>query len=320
MSSQTGHPERALDQLIPIAHRISDAINTVIEGKPETVRLALTVLLAEGHVLIEDVPGVGKTLMAKALARSIDCSVRRVQFTPDLLPSDIVGTRIFDQRSSEFVTVRGPLFANVVLADEINRAPAKVQSALLEGMQERRATIGPDTLPLPRPFAVLATMNPYDADGTYALPLAQLDRFLLNVRVGYPSREEERTIVDRFSATAAEPERDVATLADVERWQAGVRAVHLNERVRDYAVDLVRATRGAKYVASGASPRAALALTILARARAYLDGRSFAVPDDVRELAPGVLRHRVAFDYRLAIDGGDGDTVLAEIVAGVPAP
>jgi MoxR-like ATPase len=237
-----------------------------------------------------------------------------------LLPSDIIGTRVFDQRSGEFVTVRGPLFANIVLADEINRAPAKVQSALLEGMQERRATIGPDTLPLPRPFAVLATMNPFDADGTYALPLAQLDRFLLNVRVGYPSREDERSIVDRFSAATAEPERDIATLADVERWQVEVRAVHLNDRVRDYAVDLVRATRGARYVASGASPRAALALAILARARAYLDGRSFAVPDDVRELAPGVLRHRVAFDYRLAIDGGDGDTVLAEIVASVPAP
>jgi MoxR-like ATPase len=296
------------------------ALARTIVGQTEVVDALVMALLSDGHVLLEGMPGVAKTLACRALAAAVGGVFKRVQFTPDLLPSDIVGTRIFDQRSGEFVTVRGPLFANVVLADEINRAPAKVQSALLEGMQERRATIGPDTLPLPRPFAVLATMNPYDADGTYALPLAQLDRFLLNVRVGYPSREEERTIVDRFSATAAEPERDVATLADVERWQAGVREVHLNERVRDYAVDLVRATRGAKYVASGASPRAALALTILARARAYLDGRSFAVPDDVRELAPGVLRHRVAFDYRLAIDGGDGDTVLAEIVAGVPAP
>jgi MoxR-like ATPase len=207
-----------------------------------------------------------------------------------------------------------------VLADEINRAPAKVQSALLEGMQERRATIGPETFDFPRPFAVLATMNPFDADGTYALPLAQLDRFLLNVRVGYPSLEAERAIVERFSAAPAELARNVASLADVERWQRDVRAVHVSDRVRDYAVDLVRATRGARYVASGASPRAALALAILARARAYLDGRTFAVPDDVRELAPGVLRHRVAFDYRLAIDGGDGDAVLAELVAGVPAP
>jgi MoxR-like ATPase len=299
---------------------VRDALARTIVGQREVVDALVMGLLADGHVLLEGMPGVAKTLACRALAAAVGGVFKRVQFTPDLLPSDIVGTRIFDQRSGEFVTVRGPLFANIVLADEINRAPAKVQSALLEGMQERRATIGPDTLSLPRPFAVLATMNPFDADGTYALPLAQLDRFLLNVRVGYPSREDERTIVDRFSASTAEPERDTATLADVERWQRDVRAVHLNERVRDYAVDLVRATRGAKYVASGASPRAALALTILARARAYLDGRSFAVPDDVRELAPGVLRHRVAFDYRLAIDGGDGDTVLAEIIASVPAP
>jgi MoxR-like ATPase len=301
-------------------HEVRDALARTIVGQREVVDALVMGLLADGHVLLEGMPGVAKTLACRALAAAVGGIFKRVQFTPDLLPSDIIGTRVFDQRSGEFVTVRGPLFANIVLADEINRAPAKVQSALLEGMQERRATIGPDTLPLPQPFAVLATMNPFDADGTYALPLAQLDRFLLNVRVGYPSREDERAIVDRFSAAAAEPERDIATLADVERWQVGVRAVHLNDRVRDYAVDLVRATRGARYVASGASPRAALALAILARARAYLDGRSFAVPDDVRELAPGVLRHRVAFDYRLAIDGGDGDSVLAEIVASVPAP
>jgi len=301
-------------------HDVRDALARTIIGQREVVDALVLALLADGHVLLEGMPGVAKTLACRALAAAVGGNFKRVQFTPDLLPSDIIGTRIFDQRSGEFVTVRGPLFANIVLADEINRAPAKVQSALLEGMQERRATIGPDTLALPRPFAVLATMNPFDADGTYALPLAQLDRFLLDVRVGYPSREDERAIVSRFSAAEAEPERDVASLADVERWQVDVRAVHLNERVRDYAVDLVRATRGARYVASGASPRAALALAILARARAYLDGRSFAVPDDVRELAPSVLRHRIAFDYRLAVDGGDGDAVLAEIVASVPAP
>lgn len=301
-------------------HAVREALARTIVGQREVVDALVMALLADGHVLLEGMPGVAKTLACRALAAAVGGNFKRVQFTPDLLPSDIVGTRIFDQRSGDFVTVRGPLFANIVLADEINRAPAKVQSALLEGMQERRATIGPDTLHLPRPFAVLATMNPFDADGTYALPLAQLDRFLLNVRVGYPARDDERAIVDRFSADPAEPECDVAALADVERWQGEVRAIHLNERVRDYAVDLVRATRGARYVASGASPRAALALAILARARAYLDGRSFAVPDDVRELAPGVLRHRVAFDYRLAIDGGDADAVLAGIVASVPAP
>jgi MoxR-like ATPase len=296
------------------------ALERTVVGQREVVDALVMGLLADGHVLLEGMPGVAKTLACRALAAAVGGDFKRIQFTPDLLPSDIVGTRIFDQRSGDFRTVRGPLFANVVLADEINRAPAKVQSALLEGMQERRATIGPETFAFPHPFAVLATMNPYDADGTYALPLAQLDRFLLNVRVGYPSRAAELSIVERFSAAPAEPERDVATLDDVERWQRAVREVHLSERVRDYAVDLVRATRGTRYVASGASPRAALALAILARARAYLDGRTFAVPDDVRELAPGVLRHRVAFDYRLAIDGGDGDAVLAEIVASVPAP
>jgi MoxR-like ATPase len=296
------------------------ALAQTIVGQAEVVDALVMALLSDGHILLEGMPGVAKTLACRALAAAVGGDFKRVQFTPDLLPSDIIGTRIFDQRTGEFATMRGPLFANIVLADEINRAPAKVQSALLEGMQERSATIGLETFRFPRPFAVLATMNPFDADGTYALPLAQLDRFLLNVRVGYPGRDDERTIVERFSAAAAIPETNVATLADVERWQADVRAVHVNEKVRDYAVDLVRGTRSARYVASGASPRAALALAILARARAYLDGRSFAMPDDVRELAPGVLRHRVAFDYKLSIDGGDGDTVLAEIIASVPAP
>jgi MoxR-like ATPase len=299
---------------------VRDALAQTVVGQAEVVDALVMALLADGHILLEGMPGVAKTLACRALAAAVGGNFKRVQFTPDLLPSDIVGTRIFDQRSGDFVTMRGPLFANIVLADEINRAPAKVQSALLEGMQERSATIGLETFAFPRPFAVLATMNPFDADGTYALPLAQLDRFLLNVRVGYPGRDDERTIVERFSAATAEPKENIATLADVERWQRDVRTVHLNDRVRDYAVDLVRATRGAKYVASGASPRAALALAILARSRAYLDGRTFAMPDDVRELAPGVLRHRVAFDYRLSIDGGDGETVLADIIASVPAP
>jgi MoxR-like ATPase len=299
---------------------VREALAHTIVGQTEVVDALVMALLADGHILLEGMPGVAKTLACRALAAAVGGDFKRVQFTPDLLPSDIIGTRIFDQRSGDFATLRGPLFANIVLADEINRAPAKVQSALLEGMQERSATIGLETYPFPRPFAVLATMNPFDADGTYALPLAQLDRFLLNVRVGYPGLADERTIVERFSSEAAIPQANVATLADVVRWQGEVRAVHVNEKVRDYAVDLVRATRTARYVASGASPRAALALAILARARAYLDGRSFAIPDDVRELAPGVLRHRVAFDYKLAIDGGDGDAVLSEIIASVPAP
>jgi MoxR-like ATPase len=299
---------------------VRDALQRTIVGQREVVESLVLALVADGHVLLEGMPGVAKTLACRALAAAVGGAFKRVQFTPDLLPSDIVGTRIFDQRAGEFVTVRGPIFANVVLADEINRAPAKVQSALLEGMQERRATIGPETLPFPRPFAVLATMNPFDADGTYALPLAQLDRFLLNVRVEYPTREEELTIVDRFGAAEPELAYGVASLNDVQRWQLDAREVHLDERVRDYAVDVVRATRGAPYLSSGASPRAALALANLARAHAYLDGRSFALPDDVRTLAPAVLRHRVVFDHRLAVEGGDGEEILRRIVAGVPAP
>ena len=296
------------------------AIAATIVGQREVLDALVLALLADGHVLLEGMPGVAKTLACRALAAAVGGDFKRVQFTPDLLPSDIVGTRIYDQRLGEFRVVRGPLFANIVLADEINRAPAKVQSALLEGMQERHATIGPETLAFPRPFAVLATMNPFDAEGTYALPLAQLDRFLLNVRVGYPTLAEEREIVGRFALAEAEPRTGVATLDDVARWQREVRCVHLDARVRDYAVDLTRATRGARYVASGASPRAALALAILARARAYLDGRAFAVPDDVRELAPSVLRHRIAFDHRVELDGGDPEAILAAIVAGVAAP
>jgi len=216
--------------------------------------------------------------------------------------------------------VFGPLFANVVLADEINRAPAKVQSALLEGMQERRATIGPQTYDLPAPFLVLATMNPYDADGTYPLPLAQLDRFLAKVVVAYPAADEERTIVDRFAGAEPPLRTRVAALDDVLRWQREARGVFVDPKVRDYAVDLVRASRSAPGVAHGASPRAGLALIALARARAYLEDRPFAAPDDVRELAPAVLRHRLSYDDRIAIEGGDPEDVVRAIVASVRAP
>ncbi len=296
------------------------ALRETIVGQPEVVEGLVLALIAGGHVLLEGAPGVAKTLACRALATAVGGMFRRVQFTPDLLPSDIVGTRIFDAKTAEFVTVLGPLFANVVLADEINRAPAKVQSALLEGMQERRATIGLQTHDLPAPFVVLATMNPYDADGTYPLPLAQLDRFLAKLVVPYPSREEERAIVDRFGGAEPPLPANVATLADVSRWQSDAREVFVDGKVRDYAVDIVRASRGAELVAHGASPRAALALVALARARAYAEERSFATPDDVRDLAPAVLRHRISYDDRIAIAGGDPEEVVRRIVASVPAP
>jgi MoxR-like ATPase len=299
---------------------VAGAIAQTIVGQTGVVEGLVLALIAGGHVLLEGAPGVAKTLACRALAAAIGGSFKRIQFTPDLLPSDIVGTRIFDQRSSEFVTVRGPIFANIVLADEINRAPAKVQSALLEGMQERRATIGLESYTFPAPFAVLATMNPLDGDGTYALPLAQLDRFLAKVVVGYPSLAEEREIVNRYGTHDVDLRTEVASLDDVAAWQHGARDVFLDDRVRDYIVDLVRGTRGARYVDHGASPRAALALAALARARAYLDDRRFVTPDDVRDLAPAVLRHRLAFDYRLVADDVSAETVLHDVIASVPAP
>jgi MoxR-like ATPase len=297
-----------------------EALHATIVGQNEVVEGLVLALVAGGHVLLEGAPGVAKTLACRALATALGGAFRRVQFTPDLLPSDIVGTRIFDQKSGEFTTSFGPLFANVVLADEINRAPAKVQSALLEGMQERRATIGLQTHDLPSPFVVLATMNPYDTDGTYPLPLAQLDRFLAKLVVTYPSLEEERAIVDRFGGAEPDLPADVATLGDVLRWQHEAREVFVDAKVRDYAVDLVRATREAELVSHGASPRAALALVALARARAHLEDRSFATPDDVRDLAPAVLRHRISYDDRIAIAHGDPEEVVRGVIAGVPAP
>jgi MoxR-like ATPase len=299
---------------------VAQAIARTIVGQTEAVDALVLALIAGGHILLEGAPGVAKTLACRALAAAIGGSFKRIQFTPDLLPSDIVGTRIFDQRSGEFVTVRGPVFANIVLADEINRAPAKVQSALLEGMQERRATIGLESHAFPAPFAVLATMNPLDGDGTYALPLAQLDRFLAKIVVDYPSLDEEREILNRYGTHDVDLLRDVASLDDVAAWQRGAREVFLDDRVRDYIVNVVRATRGAKYVDHGASPRAALALAALARARAYLDERRFVTPDDVRDLAPAALRHRLAFDYRLVADGVLAESVVREVIASIPAP
>ena len=281
----------------------------------------MVALLANGHVLLEGPPGVAKTLACRALAAALAVSFKRVQFTPDLLPADITGTRVFDQRSTQFSTVLGPIFANVVLADEINRAPAKVQSALLEAMQERQVTIGPETHALPDPFIVLATMNPIDADGTYALPHAQLDRFLLKVPVAFPSPQEELQILDRFAVNETAMRTNVASPGDLNVWREQAHAVHLDDKVKNYIVAIVAATRAAHpYVHYGASPRASLALAFTARARALIDGRDFVLPDDVRTLAPLVLTHRIAFTHRLAMEKSSPQTFVANAVAGVPAP
>lgn len=311
--------------------QLIDALARTIVGQEAVIEALVLALIANGHVLLEGPPGLAKTLACRALAAALEGSFKRVQFTPDLLPADIVGTRVFDQREGTFSTALGPIFANVVLADEINRAPAKVQSALLEAMQERQVTIGPQTHPLPDPFIVLATMNPLDADGTYALPLAQMDRFLLKVDVGYPTREQEQAILERFAVRENDFVRGAATLEDVLRWRAQAHDVHLEEKVKRYMVDLVSATRdadailgasndGGPLVERGASPRATLALAFLSRAKALLAERPFVLPDDVRAVAPLVLRHRVQFTYRLVTGGLDGDALIRRLIAAVPAP
>lgn len=298
-----------------------DALAKTIVGQRQVVESLVLGLIADGHVLLEGPPGLAKTLACRALAAALDGDFKRIQFTPDLLPADVVGTRVFDQRETVFTTVLGPIFANVVLADEINRAPAKVQSALLEAMQERQVTIGPQTHRLPDPFIVLATMNPLDADGTYALPLAQLDRFLLKVKVDFPSREEEHAILDRFAIDETDLVHGAATLSDVLEWRAQAHAVHVDEKIKRYVVDLVHATRnGNPYVERGASPRATLALIFVSRAKALIAGRDFVIPDDARSIAPPVLRHRIGFTHKLLIDRADPEQVLAQIIAGVPAP
>jgi len=297
------------------------ALAATIVGQEGVLDALLLALLCNGHVLLEGPPGLAKTLACRALAAALEGEFKRIQFTPDLLPSDIVGTRIFDQRESAFATVLGPIFANVVLADEINRAPAKVQSALLEAMQERQVTIGPQSHELPDPFVVMATMNPLDSEGTYALPVAQMDRFLMKVNVGYPTREQELRILDRFAVADTQPLRAVATLDDVRRWRAQAHAVHLDEKLKRYVVELVASTREPnEFIDYGASPRATLALAFLARGRAMLDGRDFALPDDVRAIAPQALRHRIGFNYRLAAERMDADRVIDSLISAVPAP
>ena len=298
-----------------------EALADTVVGQRETLAALVRATIAGGHVLLEGPPGLAKTLACRALAAAVGGSFKRIQFTPDLLPSDIVGTRIFDQRTGDFTTALGPVFANVLLADEINRAPAKVQSALLEAMGERQVTIGPRSFALPDPFIVTATMNPLDGDGTYALPLAQMDRFLVKVLLAYPEPGEELAILERFGGEAPGFVHDVVSMDDVRRWGHEARAVFLDPRLAGYIVALVAKSRGPHdYIERGASPRATLALAAMARAAALLEGRTYATPDDVRTSAAAVLRHRLAFNYRVLSDKVDSETLVAELIMAVPAP
>jgi MoxR-like ATPase len=319
---ETGRPVGlSLDELGEIARRVATAVETVIEGKPMAVRLALTVLLAEGHVLIEDVPGVGKTLLAKALARSIDCSVRRVQFTPDLLPSDITGVSAFNQEIREFEFKPGPIFANIVLGDEINRASPKTQSALLECMEERQVTVDGATYQLEPPFMVIATQNPVEMEGTYPLPEAQRDRFTARIAIGYPDAGAELAMIDAHgSASPLDDLKPAAHASDVRALVAAVHGVHVAPQIKQYVIDLVNATRQSPELRLGASPRAALHLYRASKAYAALDGRDFVIPDDLQALAIPVLAHRLLPTAEAMVGRQLPEKVLAKIVERLPLP
>ena len=300
-----------------------------VVGQDYMVERLLIGLLTGGHVLLEGVPGLAKTLTVRTLAETISTSFQRIQFTPDLLPADVVGTQVFDQGTGQFSVKRGPIFANVILADEINRAPAKVQSALLEAMQEKQVTIGGQTFPLAEPFLVLATQNPIEQEGTYPLPEAQLDRFMLKLRVGYPTRDEEKEIMRRMSGGAAIDVSPVAGPTQILDARRRIAELYVDERIVDYIVDIVHATRApreagladlAPLIEFGASPRATIALAQASRAHAFLRGRTYVTPDDVKSIAPDVLRHRVLTSFEADAEEVTSDDVVARVLARVESP
>jgi MoxR-like ATPase len=310
-----------LDTLARVSERIRAGIDAVIEGKPEVSRLALVVLLAEGHLLIEDVPGVGKTMLSKALARSIDCTVRRIQFTPDLLPSDVTGVSVFNQDTRQFEFRPGGVFANIVVGDEINRASPKTQSALLECMEERQVTVDGTTYQLEAPFMVIATQNPIEMEGTYALPEAQRDRFMARVSMGYPVESAEIAMLD--SHTRSNPLDDlepVTDAAEVRKLVNIVSQVYVAESVQRYAVALTTATRNSPELLLGASPRATLHLVRAGKALAAMQGRDYVIPDDIQQLAEQVLAHRLLPTVEASMSGRTPEAALKHLVAAVAMP
>jgi len=301
----------------------------VVVGQRYVVERVLVGLLSGGHVLLEGVPGLAKTLAVKTIAEAVDCTFSRIQFTPDLLPADVVGTQVYDPRDQTFSARRGPIFANVVLADEVNRAPAKVQSALLEAMQERQVTLGDRTFALPDPFIVLATQNPIEQEGTYPLPEAQVDRFMLKVKVGYPSREEERAIMDRMVVSSPPHASRVVGPAQLAGARETVLHVYMDDRVKDYIVNLVFATRDprghgmpdlAPLIEYGASPRATLYLALASRAHAFLRRRAYVTPEDVKAIAYDVLRHRITLTYEAEAEEVSAERVVSRVLDRIEVP
>ncbi|MCB1226431.1 MAG: AAA family ATPase [Verrucomicrobiales bacterium] len=328
-TSATRVSDEEIQQASQWVYPLRAEIGRHLIGQTALVDRLIAVLLVRGHVLLEGVPGLAKTLALKTLAQLVDARFNRIQFTPDMLPADIVGTQVFDPRSAKFEVKHGPVFANFILADEINRAPAKVQSALLEAMQEKQVTIGDQSFRLSDPFFVLATQNPLEQEGTYPLPEAQLDRFIMKILVDYPSMDEEMAVID-VAANTREPAAltPVVSLETIRYAQDVVNRVYLDDKVKRYIVSLVHATRkpddfGIKigpYLRVGASPRASIALTLLGKARAFLDGRSFVTPHDVKSIAPDVLRHRVVVSYEAEAEGLDAEHFIRVILDQMPVP
>ncbi|MBL6945918.1 MAG: MoxR family ATPase [Rhodospirillales bacterium] len=303
------------------ASEIVKNVEKVIVGKRDTIELVVVALLCEGHVLLDDVPGVGKTLLSKTVAQTLDCEFRRIQFTSDLLPSDVTGLNVFDQKDQDFRFIPGPLMANIVLADEINRATPRTQACLLEAMQEKQVTVDSETRPLPRPFLVMATQNPIEQEGTFPLPEAQLDRFLLTLRPGYPSADEEEEILTRFADNDPLDSVSAALSAeDLTQLQAIRRQIHVGEAVRSYLVSLVRATRVDPRIRLGASPRASQNLFAAAQALAAIQGRDFVLPDDVKALAVPVLAHRLVLGADATLGGQSKEAVIRDLLDSIPVP
>jgi MoxR-like ATPase len=313
--------ESVVKRIKETGNKIKENVERVIVGKSEVVELVIVTLLCEGHILIDDVPGIGKTMLAKSIAKSLGCSFGRIQFTPDLLPSDITGTHIFNQKSSDFEYKPGPIMTQIILADEINRATPRTQAALLEAMQERQVTVEGETIPLSRPFLVLATQNPIELEGTFPLPEAQLDRFLLKIKLGYPTKDDDRVILNRFRETNPLDELEPVVSADeLVEMQIACHEIHATSDIEDYVIQLVHATREHEYIELGSSPRAMLALFQASQALAALRGRTYILPDDVKYLTRYVLSHRIILKADSYLRGITAEQALEQIVDTVPVP